>query len=365
MKNPSLLIIDDNDTARQTLTALLAGSGYQIYTASSGAEGIASADNLHPDVILLDVMMPEMDGFEVCRILRKDPQQSEVPIILVTALDDRESRLMGLEAGADDFLTKPYDSVELEVRLRGLKQVSRYRHLQEEREKLQIAYSLLKDQNNELKLLSGKVIDIQEKERRRLAMELHDDLGQLITGLKITLESAISAQDQTILARCSEALKIANQLLFNVRELSLNLRPTLLDDLGLFAALDWFFKRFTQQTNIKIVHNINPLEEKRFSTLIETTAFRVIQEALTNAARHAGISELTVTVNLEPSLLKITIFDQGKGFNLEGMKPGESTGISGMRERVSWVGGNFTIQSAPGEGTMVLVEFPVKDEEES
>ena len=364
MTNPRLLIIDDNETARETLTALLANSGYQIYQANSGKEGIAVAEKVNPDVILLDVMMPEMDGYDVCRLLRKDPNLSETPIIMVTALDDRESRLAGLKAGADDFLSKPYDSVEMDIRLRGLKQVARFRHLREEREKLQEAYSLLQKQNKELKLLSGKVIEIQELERRRLAMELHDDLGQLITGLKMTLENGIADQGTDKKDRFAEALVISNQLLKNVRELSLNLRPTMLDDLGLFAALDWLFKRYTQQTNIQVIQNINPLEERRFSTLVETTIFRLIQEALTNAARHADISEISVSMVMEPEVLRITIVDQGKGFDIESVNSGESTGISSMRERVSWVGGVFTIQSTPGEGTIISGEFPIEGTEE-
>ena len=364
MTDPRLLIIDDNKTARETLAALLINSEYQVYKASSGKEGIALTKSLNPDVILLDVMMPEMDGFDVCRLLRKDPKLSEIPIIMVTALDDRESRLAGLNAGADDFLSKPYDSVELQIRLRGLNQVARYRHLQDEREKLQEANNKLQNQNNELNILSGKVIDIQEMERRRLAMELHDDLGQLITGLKMTLENGMAEQNSGSSNRFSEALAIANQLLRNVRELSLNLRPTMLDDLGLFAALDWLFKPYTQQTNIQVIHNINPLEERRFSSLIEITVFRLIQEALTNAARHADITEISVSMVMEPGALRITIVDQGKGFNIENLNSGESTGISSMRERVSWVGGDFSIHSTLGEGTIISGEFPIEDMEE-
>jgi signal transduction histidine kinase len=364
MTDPRLLIIDDNAIARETLIALLTNSKYEIYQANSGKEGISLAKKINPDVILLDVMMPEMDGFEVCRIFRKDPNLSEIPIIMVTALDDRESRLAGLNAGADDFLSKPYDSVEMEIRLRGLHQVARYRHLREEREKLQEAYGLLQKQNKELKLLSGKEIEVQELERRRLAMELHDDLGQLITGLKMTLENGMAGPDVDSKNRFAEALAISNQLLSNVREISLNLRPTMLDDLGLFAALDWLFKRYTQQTNIQVIHNINPLEERRFSTLIEITVFRLIQEALTNAARHADVTEISVSMVMEPEVLRITIVDQGKGFNIENLSSGESTGISSMRERVSWVGGVFNIQSTPGEGTIISGDFMLEDTEE-
>lgn len=363
MSLPRLLIIDDDTISRETLSAILAGSGYSIQSATSGIEGLEMAPKFNPDVILLDVMMPGMNGFEVCRSMRKDPALAEVPIIMVTALDDRDSRLVGLEAGADDFLSKPYDSMELEIRLRSLKRVARYRHLVEERSKLHGAYELLQQQNEELKTLSAKVFEVQETERRRLALELHDEIGQQLTGLKIILKDTLTDNDEGLKAKCKLALDVANQLLDQVRELSLDLRPTMLDDLGLVAALDWFFKRFTRQTNIAVTHNLNPIDERRFPALIETAAYRLVQEALTNVARYAEVKEVTVTLDVEPEMVKVTILDSGKGFEMDSLSPGKSTGISGMRERVSWVNGHFQITSSPNDGTFIEAMFPLLEKE--
>jgi signal transduction histidine kinase len=363
MSLPRLLIIDDDAISRETLSAILAGSGYSIQCAASGAEGLKNAPRFNPDVILLDVMMPGMNGFEVCRSMRKDPSLAEVPIIMVTALDDRDSRLAGLEAGADDFLSKPYDSMELEIRLRSLKRVARYRHLVEERTKLDEVNQLLQQRNEELKLLSGKVIEIQETERRRLAMELHDEIGQQLTGLNIILKDTASDHEEGLRAKCQLALAVANQLLSQVRELSLDLRPAMLDDLGLVAALDWLFKRFTRQTKITVLHNLNPVDERRFPHLIETAAFRLVQEALTNVARHAEVNEVTVTLDFEPDLVKVTVLDSGKGFDMASLSPGTSTGISAMGERVSWAKGKFQISTSPNEGTLVEAVFPLLEKE--
>lgn len=363
MSHPLLLIIDDYVITRETLTALLSKSGYEIKCASSGAEGLELASELNPDVVLLDVMMPVMDGFEVCRKLRSDPNLAEIPIIMITALDDQDSRLMGLEAGADDFLSKPFNTIELEIRLRGLRQVARYRHLREEREKLQTAHQLLQEQNEELRMLSAKVISVQEIERRHLAMELHDEIGQQLTALKILLINLVNYQGEELQAERKKAINITEQLLTQVRELTLNLRPTMLDDLGLIAALYWFFNRFTQQTKIKVIHNIDPLDDRRFPDIIETTIFRVIQEALTNIARHARVNEVMVTLNIEPRHLRLSIVDSGKGFNIHQVSPGHSTGISSMRERVSLAGGKFNIQSTPGEGTIIEAEFSLPEME--
>jgi PAS domain S-box-containing protein len=127
--NSTILVVDDQESGRQVLSGLLGGKGYHLVTVSSGPEALIKAAELVPDLILLDVMMPEMDGFEVCRRLRVDPHLAEVPVIMLTALDDRDSRLQGIEAGADDFITKPFNRVELETRVRTITRLNRQRRL--------------------------------------------------------------------------------------------------------------------------------------------------------------------------------------------------------------------------------------------
>jgi CheY-like chemotaxis protein len=129
----SILIVDDLAAGRDTLEELLLSPEYQLAFASNGPEALAKAAELTPDLILLDVMMPGMDGFEVCRRLRSDPRLGEVPVVMVTALDDRGSRLQGLEAGADDFVSKPFDRAELRARVRTITRLNRYRRLLAER----------------------------------------------------------------------------------------------------------------------------------------------------------------------------------------------------------------------------------------
>ena len=131
----TVLIVDDEPSARDTLEALLADRGYQLVFAASGSEALEKARAVTPDVILLDVMMPGMDGFEVCQKLRTDPRLAEVPIVMVTALDDHASRLHGMMVGADDFLSKPFNSTELKARIRTITRLNRYRLLLAERAK--------------------------------------------------------------------------------------------------------------------------------------------------------------------------------------------------------------------------------------
>lgn len=139
----TVLIVDDEYAGRQTLESVLEGEGYTIEMAENGFQAIEKAKKLLPDVILLDVMMPGMTGFEVCQRIRNDPQLAEIPIIILTALDDRESMLSGLKAGADDFISKPFDRFELRARVLGITRLNRYHKLVQERAKLQEAHAQL------------------------------------------------------------------------------------------------------------------------------------------------------------------------------------------------------------------------------
>ena len=163
---PKVLIIDDNAEARAALEALLLSESYDLSFATNGMDGIAMAVSLRPDVILLDVMMPKMDGFEVSRRIRAIPDIAEIPIILVTALDDQESRITGLRAGADDFVNKPYNSVELFTRLQTILRLNRYRRIAEQQNEL-------KAMNEELLIAYNKTIEGWSRAEEWQVMRMH------------------------------------------------------------------------------------------------------------------------------------------------------------------------------------------------
>jgi putative two-component system response regulator len=172
--NSIILIVDDEPAGRHTLESILEGQDYQLLMAENGPEAIEKAQKFLPDVILLDVMMPGMDGFEVCRHLRNDPRLAEVPIIILTALDDRKSLLHGLEAGADDYLTKPYDRYELRARLLGITRLNRYRKLLDERANIETAHEQLLSAYDATIEGWSRAMDLRDKETEGHTLRVTD-----------------------------------------------------------------------------------------------------------------------------------------------------------------------------------------------
>lgn len=206
--------------------------------------------------------------------------------------------------------------------------------------------------------LSRQLLDVQEAERRRIARELHDEIGQTLTGLHLLLEMSgrVPAKREQSL---HEAQVLISELLNQVRELSLNLRPAMLDDLGLLPTLRWHFSRYMQQTGIRVLFQQTGVEQ-RFASNIETGVYRLVQEALTNVARHARVAELTVQLCADADTLSISISDKGVGFVPEMVLAEQITGgLSGMCERVQLLGGRLWVDAAPGAGTRLSATLPL------
>ncbi|HSV86803.1 MAG TPA: CHASE4 domain-containing protein [Levilinea sp.] len=212
-----------------------------------------------------------------------------------------------------------------------------------------------------MEALSKRLVEVQEEERKYIAMELHDEIGQLLTGLRLLLNVNLSFADEKTRERLQQSKDVVNELIVRIRQMSLELRPGLLDDLGLLPALLWHFEGYTHTTGIRVNFHHENLEGKRFSSNIETTAYRVIQEALTNVARHANVAEITVSTGVHEHALNIQIKDQGVGFDTSELNAnGKSRGLMGMRERVKFVGGTAEIRSSKGSGTTIDIRIPLE-----
>jgi PAS domain S-box-containing protein len=203
------------------------------------------------------------------------------------------------------------------------------------------------------------LLGAQEKERRHVACELHDEVGQVLTGLRITLDVAKRSSPDRLPGVLDEAQRLIQELTGKVRDLSLRLRPSMLDDFGLVPALLWHAKHYTDQTQVQVSFEHRGVEA-RLPPEVETAAYRIVQEALTNVARHAAIGECSVRIWLNGSTLHLQVEDEGGGFDMAPAKGQEpSTGLSGMRERATLLGGRLTVESTPGRGTRLEAELPI------
>jgi PAS domain S-box-containing protein len=222
------------------------------------------------------------------------------------------------------------------------------------------AEAALRDYSNRLKDLSRRLIQAEEDERRRIARELHDEIGQAMTALKINLQAVMKGGADSS-ARLEESLTIVGQALEQVRGMALELRPPLLDDLGLVAALDWYVGRHAQRTGLSGRFVADP-DDIRVDPEIATACFRIAQEALTNVARHSRATRFSVELLQYSGGLQLVVRDDGMGFDsgaaMRASSRGSSLGLIGMQERVELVSGRIAFASEPGGGTEVQVDFP-------
>lgn len=221
-------------------------------------------------------------------------------------------------------------------------------------------------ERNRLRALTERLAEVQERERQRLAQELHDQVGQNLTALSFTLSAARiqlphSPELDTIQRHLDDSLALVEQIAELTRNLMAELRPPMLDDYGLVDSLDWYAEQFTARTGLPVEFSEN-VSNIRLAAAVETALFRVTQEALTNVAKHAQANQLTINLTQNDTRTRLVIADDGLGFNpheiADESKPGPHLGLLNMAERILAVGGRCHIQSAPGQGTQVIVEVP-------
>ncbi len=209
-----------------------------------------------------------------------------------------------------------------------------------------------------LRALTHRLLEVQEQERRHLARELHDEVGEVLTGLNFALQACACVPAEEVPARLAQAQELVRDLSSRVRDLSLRLRPTMLDDLGLVPALLWLFERYTAPTGVRVSFEHDGAG-RRFPADVETAAYRIVQEALTNVARHARAAEAVVRLWADAAALGVQVEDEGSGFDPASVPPGATGGLSGMQERVTLLGGRLEIASRPGGGTRLTAELPL------
>jgi signal transduction histidine kinase len=364
-----ILIVDDEIAQVRLLEILLVCAGYvHLRSVTDSRDALPLYEAFQPDLVLLDLYMPHLDGFEVLARLRaRTPDTGYVPVLVLTAAIAPDALRRALGAGAADFLVKPADNEEILLRVRNLLHL-RFLHqaLQHQNQALEERVRERTQREREarerLQVLSRQLVDVQEAERRGVARELHDQIGQMLTGLRMTLRTAMDVDPNEQRGYLATADELARELLGRVRALALDLRPAMLDDLGLVEALLWHHEQFTARTGVRVVFKHSGLG-RRLPGPTETAAYRIVQESLTNVARHAQVDEVEVQAWTDGDGLLLQIEDHGGGFDPEAaLARGTSSGLSGMRERAAVLGGWLRITSAPGESTTVTAMLPVHAE---
>ncbi|HVN57735.1 MAG TPA: PAS domain S-box protein [Bacteroidales bacterium] len=220
----------------------------------------------------------------------------------------------------------------------------------------------LKSSTRKLKSLNNRIRDIIDKERTRIAHDLHDDLGQKLTAINLNLawmRNRLGVQSELVADKFGEIVKMVGETIDSTRRLSHGLRPDILDNLGLISTIEWQLKDFSKNTGVKAVFRSN-ISDTSANKRISLDVFRVIQEALTNISKHAGATTARLTITETKRLLKISIKDDGHGFSVKDAEKSESLGLAGIRERIEMNEGTLKIESRKGSGTLIAFQIPLK-----
>ena len=356
---------------------------FKVYTAQRGLEGIELAKKEQPDAILLDIIMPGMDGYEVCERLKNDILTKHIPVIMITAIrTDSQVHGKALEKGAEALFSKPIDleqlathldfvltSKEEEHQLRTDKEKleelvqARTKEITRTNKKLRLEISERKLTDQKFRDLTKHIEEVREKERARIALDLHDDLGQRLTALNMDvawIRKQLSENQSEIFDKTNAMTELLNETIRTVQKISSELRPSILDDLGLVAVIEWQLDEFTRNSSIDTIEKNLP-EYLDVDEEVSITMFRIMQEALTNIIRHAHASVISVGLYSKNGMLKLVITDNGFGISDEALENQYSYGLMGMKERASSHGGEVSIIGNKEGGTKIIVTIPFVD----
>ncbi|MDB5774623.1 MAG: Histidine kinase, gyrase and HSP90-like ATPase [Herbaspirillum sp.] len=332
-----------------------ADADFVLFEAATGQEGLQLACHLKPDCILLDDQLPDRNSLAFLSALDGDAAEMPMPVILLTGADNVQVvAAEAIKRGAWDYLGKDANGQYLETLPWAIKRMLRERQLSEGKRRAEA----------ELRQLAGRFERIKEAERKRIAQEIHDELGGLLTGIKAYVSVHL---DRTAKAGLPldpllvDAVALADSGFQAVRKVITDLRPDVLDQLGIWAALEWYAGHIEKRSGISCACTIDASAaaiepEPDLGTML----FRIVQEALVNAERHAKASKITVSAAVADRMLVIEVRDNGKGIDTDPPFKRESWGLAGMHERARYVGGELTISGKPGAGSAVVLRLPME-----
>ncbi len=461
---PTILHVDDTDAQRYAIARVLRHAGFEVLEARTGQQALDIVKGL-PDLVILDVNLPDISGFAVCKQIKANEETARIPVLHLSAtMVSTVARVTGLDGGADGYLVQPVEPDELIATIRALLRVRKaeealwkseqqYRlffetnplacwvfstsdlrilavneaavkqygysreefitltfrdispqewahppetgvspfrsatllqhttksgerldveevwaplHLNGRDSRLAIVQNVseklkreeMQRQEEMRRLLLEHVLKAQEEERQRISRELHDEAGQLMTSLLVGLRAVSDARQLKDAKTQAKALrKIASKAIGEVGRLARGLHSSVLDELGLKDAVQRFADDYAAVHRVKVDVNFGHTPFSRLDNSAQIGLYRIIQEALTNVARHSHAQAVSVVFEWQDPLLQLKIRDDGAGFRSRnlGDHPSDHMGIEGMRQRASMLGGTFDIQSEPNKGTLIAV----------
>ena len=346
---------DPNDAVLVQHTLETAGVSCAINCVQNRDDFVAALERGGVSMIFSDFSVPTFDGFAALEIART--RFPDIPFILVSGTLGEERAIDSLKRGATDYVLKQRLSRLVPAVQRAMQEVK-------ERVERKQAEAKRREYSGKLQVLSRRLVEAQETERRNIARELHDEIGQALTVMQLNLQAMLQLPGTDALtSRLKENLAVVERVLEQVHDISLNLRPSMLDDLGLEPALRWYTNRQAALGGLQASFAADPLEQ-RLDPIIETECFRIAQEALTNVLRHAQANFVTVELRQEEGKLHLRVRDDGTGFEVATVREkavlGASLGLLSMEERAGLAGGGLEFTSIPGQGTEVHAWFPLK-----
>jgi signal transduction histidine kinase len=352
-----ILLVEDNPGDARLLKLMLKESGslsLEVIQADRLSAALKYVAETPIDVVVLDLSLPDSQGVET--LVRMHSAANALPIIVLTSIEDEALGLALVQAGAQDYLVKGQATGPLLTR--SLRYAAERKRTEE---KLRASSTLLRT-------LSRRLESVREEERGRIARELHDELGVGLTCLKLDLSrihamigEGISSKDYAKAdAKIRAMTEDVDATIASVQRIVTELRPAMLDDLGLVAAIEWQAQDFERRSGI-ICRCIAGEEDITVDRERATVVFRICQEALTNVARHARATDVTIRFEEREGALLLEVQDNGLGIPQEKIAHPQSLGLLGMRERAQLFGGHIDIMGRPAEGTTIILRLPGTD----
>jgi signal transduction histidine kinase len=348
----NILMVDDQPAKLLTYEAILKELGENLIKANSAREALEHLLKTDIAVVLMDVSMPEIDGFELAEMIRQHPRFQRTAIIFISAVHLTDlDRLKGYQRGAVDYISVPVVPEVLRAKVTVFAELHRKTHQ-------------LEMLNRELRRLSNSLIVTQDEERRRIARELHDGLGQDLVAIKMMLEGILAKPNgsRPPMDLATDARELMDHAIQQVRSISHLLHPPLLDEVGLQSALQWYLEGLTKRSGIETSIDVQPANFPRLAPELETAVFRIVQEALTNVFRHSQARKGWVALLKNETEVIVSVRDNGKGIpeEITELRPESiGIGIGGMRQRVKEFGGELRLSNA-SPGTLVEVMIPIR-----